>query len=554
METINLSVISSLTGTIVIVFIYVYLYALYREHYMGLWASAWILMLSRYMFFDTGILMWKSHVLGVIIYQLIIIGSVSLFVLGIYKFINKSINRKCLYAFWGIILGNVVFTMFSPSVLYSLFVPIYMSCFIGIWVGYLCLKYLNKEGIGRLITGYGFILWSILSFLLPFSVDAWWFAAWGYLGGGVLRLTIAIGTLLAYFDKNRMELSLKEKEYRLLAENAVDIIYALQLSPKPVLKYISPAILAITGYPEENYYKTPKLLFDLILPEDQELLRNFLRDFPATVDTLLTLRLINRYKQTIWVEQKCVPLYDVQGNLIALQGIVRDITMRKKLEQMETVYDRMNMVGHMAATVAHEIRNPLTTVQGYLQFLMRKIAYKADRGKFELMLSELKRVDKIIGEYLSMSKQKVIAPKECSLNLIIENVLPLLELAVKGVQANIRLELTEVPQVLVDEDELRQLLLNMVRNGIEARPEGELIIGTTLEDGKVVLFIQDQGPGIPQEILAILGTPFNTTKDTGTGLGLPLCYRIAHRNHAEIKISTGSRGTRFSVYFNNNLI
>lgn len=289
----------------------------------------------------------------------------------------------------------------------------------------------------------------------------------------------------------------------------------------------------------------------MILPEDRELLRNFLRDFPATVDTLLTLRLINRYKQTIWVEQKCVPLYDMQGNLIALQGIVRDITMRKKLEQMETVYDRMNMVGHMAATVAHEIRNPLTTVQGYLQFLMRKIAYKADRGKFELMLSELKRVDKIIGEYLSMSKQKVIAPKECSLNLIIENVLPLLELAVKGVQANIRLELTEVPQVLVDEDELRQLLLNMVRNGIEARPEGELIIGTTLEDGKVVLFIQDQGPGIPQEILAILGTPFNTTKDTGTGLGLPLCYRIAHRNHAEIKISTGRHGTRFSVYFNN---
>jgi signal transduction histidine kinase len=108
--------------------------------------------------------------------------------------------------------------------------------------------------------------------------------------------------------------------------------------------------------------------------------------------------------------------------------------------------------------------------------------------------------------------------------------------------------------LLLDENEIRQLLLNLVRNSIEAMPAGgNLVIRTFQEDSKVVLSVSDQGAGIPANILDKLGTPFITTKDTGTGLGLPICYQIAHRHNANIEINTSTEGTTFFVYFSSLL-
>jgi signal transduction histidine kinase len=102
----------------------------------------------------------------------------------------------------------------------------------------------------------------------------------------------------------------------------------------------------------------------------------------------------------------------------------------------------------------------------------------------------------------------------------------------------------------MDEKQIRQLVLNLVRNGIEAMSrQGELTITTSRKKDWVVLSIEDQGNGIPPEVLEKLGTPFFTTKEKGTGLGLPVCYRIAERHNARIEIKTGKRGTTFMVSF-----
>jgi len=103
---------------------------------------------------------------------------------------------------------------------------------------------------------------------------------------------------------------------------------------------------------------------------------------------------------------------------------------------------------------------------------------------------------------------------------------------------------------LLDKNEIRQLLLNLVRNSIEAMPlGGKLVIKTFQENNDVILSICDQGCGIPSHILDKLGTPFITTKDTGTGLGLPICYQIAHRHSASVDIQTSIQGTIISIYF-----
>lgn len=550
MNYVHLSVIGSAIGTISIVLIYIYLYVLYRQRYMGIWAAGWLILLSRYMVFDLGLLPWKQSVLGMITYQMLIIISVLLFVWATHLFINKPLNKWWLYGTAIISIISATMSLLCSSLNYKLLLPIYFGCFVCIWIGVTFIRNLQLLGVGRLITGYAYILWSLLNLAAPIILTGSWLLPWAHSIGGVLRLFIAVGTLMVYFENTRTDLANKETQYRLLAENAADIIYSYQILPKAKIEYISPSALLLTGHSPEEYYADNHLVFDLIHPDDHCLLESFIHNLPRSIESPLTLRLVRKDKTTLWIEQKCTPTYDKNGDLTMLQGIIRDVTTRKNLEKTTSMLDRMNMVGSMAATVAHEIRNPMTTVRGYLQIMGRREKYQTDKESFKLMIEEMDRANSIICEYLSLSREKLANLEKRSLNSIIEALFPLIQADANSSKVYVSLDLTALPELLLDENEIRQLLLNLVRNGIEAMPEGgNLAIHTFQENGSAVLSINDQGSGIPPHILDNLGTPFITTKDTGTGLGLPICYQIAHRHNANIKISTSHEGTTFFVYF-----
>jgi len=550
MDYVHLSIISSTIGTLSIVFIYIYLYALYRQPYMGIWALGWIILLSRYIIFDLGLLPWKQSTLGMITYQMLIIISVLLFVWATHIFINKQLSKWWVYGTIIISIISATINLLCSSLTYKLLFPIYFGSFVCIWIGVTFIRNLQLMGIGRLIAGYAYILWSLLNLASPIILVGSWFLPWAHSIGGVLRLFIAVGTLMLYFENTRTDLANKDTQYRLLAENATDIIYSYQILPKAKIEYISPSVLMLTGYSPEGYYANNNLVFALIHPDDHCLLDCFIHNFPRSIESPLTLRLVLKDKTTLWLEQKCTPIYDANGDLTALHGIIRDVTTRRNIEKTTSMLDRMNMVGSMAATVAHEIRNPMTTVRGYLQVMGRREKYQADKEKFELMIAEIDRANSIIREYLALSREKRANLENSSLNNIIKALFPLIQADATSSKVCVSLNLTAIPELLLDENEIRQLLLNLVRNSIEAMPEGgDLAIHTFQEDSKAVLSISDQGSGIPSDILDKLGTPFITTKDTGTGLGLPICYQIAHRHNAKIKINTHHKGTTFFIYF-----
>lgn len=230
--------------------------------------------------------------------------------------------------------------------------------------------------------------------------------------------------------------------------------------------------------------------------------------------------------------------------------VTNDITERKQLEREMTRLDQLNLVGEMAAGIGHEIRNPMTSVRGFLQILGQKDKYAQDRAILDLMIEELDRANEIIKEYLSLAKNKVTNKKKNNLNLIIEALYPLLKADALVSDKLINLKLEAVPELLLDDGEIRQLILNLVRNGIEAMPDGKtLTIRTYVEDGEIVLAIADQGRGIASEMLDRIGTPFFTTKDNGTGLGLAVCYSIAARHNATISVTSSPQGTIFCVRF-----
>ncbi len=248
-------------------------------------------------------------------------------------------------------------------------------------------------------------------------------------------------------------------------------------------------------------------------------------------------------------------LYSAEGLEIegepCILSVLTDITDLRQMEVEMTRLDRLNLVGEMAASIGHEIRNPMTTVRGYLQILREIKDYSQELECFDLMIEELDRANSIITEFLSLAKNKIVDTKPRNINIIIIKLLPLIQAKAMSKDQNIKLDLNDnLPVLLLDKKEIRQLILNLVNNGMESMSStGEIIIRTFMEKDKVTLAVQDQGYGIDPQYMDKLGTPFFTTKEQGTGLGLAVCYRIAARHNAKIDIETSSTGTIFYVRF-----
>ncbi|MDT8859216.1 response regulator [Alkalihalobacillus sp. MEB130] len=234
-----------------------------------------------------------------------------------------------------------------------------------------------------------------------------------------------------------------------------------------------------------------------------------------------------------------------------LISTITDITEMVKLEKEVSRLDRLNLVGEMAAGIAHEIRNPMTTVLGFLQLAKNENHVAQPQEYINLMIDELNRANGIITEFLTLAKDKANNRRKKDLNSIVKTLHPLLRAEAMMKNKIVLLELTDCPELWLDEKEIRQLILNIGLNGLEAMDAGGTLILKTYSqnDETVILEITDNGPGIKQEVLEQLGTPFFTTKDQGTGLGLAICYSIASRHSAHIDIQTSEKGTSFLISF-----
>lgn len=239
---------------------------------------------------------------------------------------------------------------------------------------------------------------------------------------------------------------------------------------------------------------------------------------------------------------------DIQGVL----AFAHDITEYEKLKREMSRLDKLTLIGEMAAGVAHEIRNPLTVVKGYLQRFQAKCPEEI-KGQYGLILSELGRVETIITDFLSLAGNKTSALKRQDLNDIIRELQPLMaaDAAEHGVALQVELS-PKSASLLLDEKEIKQLILNLVRNGTEATAgKGTINIITQVKKKTIELMVTDGGVGIPPELINKIFNPFFTTKQHGTGLGLSVCAGIVKRHGGSLEVkSVPNQGTSFIVRFN----
>lgn len=237
---------------------------------------------------------------------------------------------------------------------------------------------------------------------------------------------------------------------------------------------------------------------------------------------------------------------------VYLLTVMIDVTAQRQLTREIMRLERLNVIGQMSAGISHEVRNPMTTVKGFLQLFAKKTEYAQYEDVFQLMISELDRANSIISDFLSIAKADPLNSKYTlqNLNQVLERIKPLIDADALEKRIQILYCITDTPKIILYENEIRQLLLNLTRNGFDAMPDGgTLTIETFCKDNYVILTVQDNGKGIDKSILDKLGTPFLTTKVNGTGLGLAVCYGIAHRHNANIHVITKSTGTTFEVRF-----
>jgi PAS domain S-box-containing protein len=542
---------AAILGTISIVLVWIYFYMVYRERYLGFWLISWLIFFGRIIAFDLAPPTWKQSLFGFTIFQSTFFICGLFFLHGTYLLIDKKLPKYWVYCGVASSIFSFLFTLLQFPMVYKLLFPALYGSAILIYIGKIFICDLKIKGLGNYISGYAFIGWGLITIFMSYTLDIPWLTYWAHLLSGYLRLAIAIGTTVVYVEKSRSDLATKEAQYRLLTENAIDVIYRYRLLPVPHYEYISPSVLSITGYSPEEYYANAKLMVSLIHPEDATLFTNIMTPSLApSVEMPLTIRLNRKDGSTIWIEHKGVVIRNKDGTPLELEGIIRDVTIRKDMEKLMGLTENMKMVGKMAVCVAHEIRNPLTSVRGFLQIMERTANRSADKERYSFMIEELDHTNEIISEYLLMSESKVSNLVLCDLNSIINSLLPLLQASAAAYSITVKLALESLPPLLLDKNEIKQLLFNLANNGLEATPKGgELVIRTFCEQDRIILAITDTGPGISPSILENIGTPFLSTKDSGTGLGLPICFRIASRHNATIHVETNASGTTFFVHF-----
>ncbi|KEO82657.1 PAS domain S-box protein [Tumebacillus flagellatus] len=339
-------------------------------------------------------------------------------------------------------------------------------------------------------------------------------------------------------ERKRVESALREIEYRyrLITEHTSDIIAIYDQDQ--IIQYVSPRVDQIFGYSADDYIGTNN--FDHLHPDD---FGEIMERLDSLYRTGESVRIVFRQRHAdghyVWLETMVMPVFDLHEQVIGLVVIARDNTERRRTEELLRKSDKLAVVGQLAAGVAHEIRNPLTSIKGFAQLMKNRLPEY--NHYLDIMLSELDRIEFIMNEFLVLAKPQAVKFVKTDLQELLGDIVALLE--TQAIINNVQI-ITEyednLPNITCETNRLKQVFINVMKNAIEAMPDGgNLRIRTERAGADLVrVRVLDDGCGIHPERIPKLGEPFYTTKERGTGLGLMVSYKIIKDHQGDIRFKS----------------
>lgn len=348
------------------------------------------------------------------------------------------------------------------------------------------------------------------------------------------------------------ELNAKEEKYRSLFERSVDAIY--MINREHLFIDVNESMKNLLGYSKNELLQmNMKSLF-----HDQDDYRYFnqmltkqgqLKDFEVSLvkkDDSRIICLING-----------IALNDNAGNVYGYQGIIHDLTMRKRAEEELLMAEKLTMTGQIARSMAHEVRNPLTNLNLALEQLKDEVEDSEDTALyFDIIRRNADRIEQLITEMLKSSKPRELNLEVGSLNDVIDEALNMTtdRIKLRGINL-IKNFQPDLPSVALDKEQLKTAFLNIIINAVEAMKEedGVLTVETASNQETVSVCIKDNGKGIPKDEIKKLFDPFFTGKKGGMGLGLTSAQNIVNSHRARIGVeSEVGKGTIFRITFPQN--
>lgn len=339
------------------------------------------------------------------------------------------------------------------------------------------------------------------------------------------------------------EIQQREKIYRDIVEHSPD---AVIITRQELILFANDTAVKLVGAANQSEL-IGKTIYDFV---DDRYFESALKQIKAIEDgysvDFIEEKLVRKDGKKIEVEIKAIPA--IFQNEPARHIIIRDISERKKTQEYFLQSEKLSVAGQLAAGIAHEIRNPLTAIKGFLQLMNADLDVKG--SYFDIIQSEMNRIELILGELLLLAKPQEMKFSKVNLLKVLQHVKALID--TQAIMKNIEVAIvykTDNMDITCDENHMKQVFINFLKNSIEAMPNGGKIL-IEVEDGEsnsVRIRFKDQGSGIPEENLDRIFQPFFTTKEAGTGLGLMINRQIIKNHNGTIQVSSNQSGTTVEV-------
>lgn len=334
------------------------------------------------------------------------------------------------------------------------------------------------------------------------------------------------------------------KLFNWIEETAYDVYLILNESGE--LIYATKSIESLLGY---NQYEIKGVYWKNLLNEEEANLLERKLHKQTNKKQSFKINIRHKNERYIWCEGIIGRELDYSSNDSYFLCTLKDISEKKEVEEMMIRSEKMSIAGQLAAGVAHEIRNPLTAIKGFLQLLQAGISKKEEY--YKIMIDEIEKMESITSEMLFISKPLTDHQQKESVTQMVDDILILLRAQAKLKDVELLFQESKDSFIYCDKSQVKQVLLNIIKNAIEAMDApGKIQINHTTTENYVKINIMDEGQGIPEEIIHKLDEPFFTTKENGTGLGLMITKQILKQHNAVMKISQNNhKGSTFQLRF-----
>lgn len=356
-----------------------------------------------------------------------------------------------------------------------------------------------------------------------------------------------IGSCVDITEQKRIDEALKERnfKYQVITDNMLDLVGMLDKNGKVL--YASSSHEKVLGFPVEKFQGDSVL--ELIHSED---IRTIETQFYNMIESKASCQVELRYKHAkggwVNIEAQISPVCDEYGEIEYFIAVGRDISERKRAQKIMRKSEKLSIVGQLASSIAHEIRNPLTSIKGFVQLLKNEVNKPL---YIDTTLNEIHKIEDIIQEFIEFSNPHTSRFEKVDITSLLRQVHKLLysQTIMQNIEVIQEYDLN-FPNIFCDKNQMKQVFIHILQNALEAMKNGGIIkihLQRIDSDSIKVSFI-DKGYGISIERIRKIGEPFYSTKEKGTGLGLMFCHKIVQEHGGSIEMkSEVNKGTTVDV-------